>query len=1837
MPKQKKPPPSPEKVQQQEQDEAAADEIVASMWDSSSRYAELVQEQYSSVLQELTHWFNDGNGSCQLHTTAHGVGYMAKADSTVPPEQAVFMRDALSSAALCYISQGRWRNIPAFHRAPKDDRQLLGLDLQIAIRRARLLEVSVPNNVPGTRSNDNSTWMDRLVERLRDQYEKPREQLPSTALLLVAELENVNIVVLRRNDDAQLEQARYGDRPLAFTPHAGTAQRTILVQHCLYGQETAAASYYTHVHVDKHGKATGQLSRRRMSENHYVYLQHESVAEPQMQALPGTAAWKERMSVGMDRIEVKARAGTPSELRQPQPPLRPSTATGPPQQQQQQQQEDRSSQQENQQQQQQQNQRQQQQLPHGQQKKNQQQNRTAGNTKKTKTKTTQPERYSFECCMCHKSISLAPERPGSTLAQHQRKEHPNTAVPQLINQIKALCEQPTAAPQPLTKWASEARCCVECHGLMTGDSATCIKCRRSGTAQNKTARSAAGKTTSLRDAKGSTDSATTSTDDSSDTSSNSSSGSDSDVDDSDEHDSTPISNRPATIPQVPAPQRWNPYSKEPRTVPPTGRNTDTTSNGKARGSSNNKQTQPSVVDEPTWSHNDAAIAPVLDSISEEQMVLLRNITSARASRTSRQRRQFRAVMTHVVKLLKEALDAMRESIEASKAGAGATQQTQADLSLRRAIKLWWFIPFLAYGRQMEGKGVRPKERMDALYSGTFAAALQKHLDAHRTAMQKQSQTTAQPFHVNASTTTTAKQCPVSDADKGWSESDRQLHESCAELAGQRGGIAQAARKLEAQEQHAPADEQTQKVLQDKHPAAGSRANVTDTVPESVRAAAREALLRLQTKSDSRTTGSDTGIEVTEEDIRAALNKASAGKAAGPDGMRYEHAWAAMMRDIGNAASSFESSDEDAADSTPASFTAYLAEVYSYLLNEPALLPEESWRLLRAANLAGIGDKRRPIACASVWRRLMASIAARKVGHKLGPLLQQLSQLGCGVASGVEHVATTTRIWQQSFGSVIQLDCANAFNSVDRLAIIKGLERFCPELLPYFEAIYCGATMPEMRAELRKCDGAQRDAVYITLSELGCQQGDPLGPLLFAVAIAHALNPEDAENADSMHDSSSSTAHTEPVGDHMAYLDDLNLFVNCIIDAQTAARVCTTQRRLASIGLEVNMSKSLAVAQQGHTFTDAERLILRDLSIPFVDASTAESDQGFITVGVPVGTQSYVAQQLRKKLLQKSLWRFAWQLAGMAETNLQAAMIIFRGSFIRKFGYTARNVNPRDSAVWLSGFDGLCAWVLERMLHIHGATSANSIQQDIHDACLAGDCDAASNPASLVMPTAGSAALQALPLKVARLKPGAGGLGLPNLGNTCAAAYVAQLQVTMKPSLEHVIADTEEAPHGFSQYDAVTAYRSALRDLLQSTDLAQREMKRGVEGELLRWAADDSIADDDQAALDALLAESLRIDDRQLEIDERRDQGDENDDLSTAQQKQNNAVRGQQSRNSDQTNNDDNSTRRYKGLQRRLTALYYHQSMKDMFSYLETAGDSGLQFMAQLRSQRAPFAMAWLGPAGLQAGMSTLETVTMLLNSLSIEPWNLQNSDEQSSDAHAETKCCFCHNEQPTANHIMGCAAQHIRGHNAVHTGLKRCTQNTLKGIGFNNGEVYNELSTPYTVPVGTQKALSGDTVLTRGSLSLGGSDTIAKQGIILDSSATAATTKGNLAGVRSNAALTDGYASKRREAEKHKKHNGRYVSSRWKYVPFVQEAHGRLGTEAAEILGYIASEAAQRSGGTKAEITDKRSRILVSFKSKLSTTLATEMAQRIFGHVRGSAVHGQYAHPISALLNLSNM
>ena len=115
-------------------------------------------------------------------------------------------------------------------------------------------------------------------------------------------------------------------------------------------------------------------------------------------------------------------------------------------------------------------------------------------------------------------------------------------------------------------------------------------------------------------------------------------------------------------------------------------------------------------------------------------------------------------------------------------------------------------------------------------------------------------------------------------------------------------------------------------------------------------------------------------------------------------------------------------------------------------------------------------------------------------------------------AGVEHAATAARLWHSLYGTAVQLDCAKAFKSVDRAAMLQAIQRFCPEMLRYVAAVYCGEILLEMRAEMHKAVDAEADLVYLILKELDSQQGDPLGPLLFALAPVHVLSPVSTDGA-----------------------------------------------------------------------------------------------------------------------------------------------------------------------------------------------------------------------------------------------------------------------------------------------------------------------------------------------------------------------------------------------------------------------------------------------------------------------------------------------------------------------------------------------------------------------------------------------------------------------------------------------------------------------------------------------------------------------------------------------------
>ena len=68
-----------------------------------------------------------------------------------------------------------------------------------------------------------------------------------------------------------------------------------------------------------------------------------------------------------------------------------------------------------------------------------------------------------------------------------------------------------------------------------------------------------------------------------------------------------------------------------------------------------------------------------------------------------------------------------------------------------------------------------------------------------------------------------------------------------------------------------------------------------------------------------------------------------------------------------------------------------------------------------------------------------------------------------------------------------MDLSNAFNCIDRAAVLQAVRRAAPELAPWVDFCYSADTQLLLGTE--RLDSAR-----------GVQQGDPLGPALFALTI-----------------------------------------------------------------------------------------------------------------------------------------------------------------------------------------------------------------------------------------------------------------------------------------------------------------------------------------------------------------------------------------------------------------------------------------------------------------------------------------------------------------------------------------------------------------------------------------------------------------------------------------------------------------------------------------------------------------------------------------------------------------
>ena len=136
---------------------------------------------------------------------------------------------------------------------------------------------------------------------------------------------------------------------------------------------------------------------------------------------------------------------------------------------------------------------------------------------------------------------------------------------------------------------------------------------------------------------------------------------------------------------------------------------------------------------------------------------------------------------------------------------------------------------------------------------------------------------------------------------------------------------------------------------------------------------------------------------------------------------------------------------------------------------------------------------RPISVGNVLRRLTAKVASLAVAPLAADIFKHV-QVGVGVRGGMEGAIHSTRQFVESLSSeevVVKLDFKNAFNTIRRDVVLEEVSKHIPSIFHFVSTAY-------EQNSLLVNQGS------VIESAEGVQQGDPLGPLLFSLALHPVL-------------------------------------------------------------------------------------------------------------------------------------------------------------------------------------------------------------------------------------------------------------------------------------------------------------------------------------------------------------------------------------------------------------------------------------------------------------------------------------------------------------------------------------------------------------------------------------------------------------------------------------------------------------------------------------------------------------------------------------------------------------
>ena len=300
-----------------------------------------------------------------------------------------------------------------------------------------------------------------------------------------------------------------------------------------------------------------------------------------------------------------------------------------------------------------------------------------------------------------------------------------------------------------------------------------------------------------------------------------------------------------------------------------------------------------------------------------------------------------------------------------------------------------------------------------------------------------------------------------------------------------------------------------------------------------------------------------------------------------------------------------------------------------------------------------GGGHRPIAVGEVLRRLASKCISLSVCSLIPDILSPL-QVGVAVANGAEAIVHAVKsVWLNpdippTSKWILLVDFANAFNSVNREHMFTSIREVLPQISPWMECCY-------QTPSLLHLGGSH------ILSCSGVQQGDPLGPLGFALAL-HPILIKIRNRLPSL------TVNSW-------YLDDGTL---CGSPGDLRTALDIIEEEGPSCGLTLNRSKSLLI------------ILCDDSSVDdpsFTNPLPAEipaTRGGFTLLGSPIGDPQFCNETVLQRVLKvKPVLDLLPELE-----NAQMSLSLLRSCLSPKIAFSLRTSPASSIPEAISRFDSL---------------------------------------------------------------------------------------------------------------------------------------------------------------------------------------------------------------------------------------------------------------------------------------------------------------------------------------------------------------------------------------------------------------------------------------------------------------------------------------------------------------------------------------------------------------------